>query len=114
MRPVGAYCLLSVAMLWSGAIGAGLHQRYRGSAEVYTNMDDATPLNHGQKSFTVELPAGYRFRSWGGCSPQWQSPDPDHVAPTYHAFECQVEKYDPKFGGFREAREPNGWVEVTR
>lgn len=64
------------------------------NGRIYTNVDDGTLLNHGQKSIQIRLPYGKRFNSFGGCGPHWKTDDGKSKDMYWDSFEIQIEKID--------------------
>lgn len=83
-------------------------------ARIFTNTDMHTPMNHGQKSIEVTLPAGVTFASFGNCSPHWQSPDLAQLKPVWRSFTCNIEKWDAAANGYAPVAPGNVWIEITR
>jgi len=54
------FAIYSLALLNAGWF---FHERWHGSVTVFTNVDQGTPLNHGQKSLVIYLPHGVRFEN---------------------------------------------------
>jgi hypothetical protein len=70
-------------------------------ARILTNIDEKTPLNHGQKSIDITMPPGVRFTSFGNCGPHWKSDNSVPDKASWSSIDCEVEKFDPQLGGFR-------------
>jgi|HubBroStandDraft_4_1064222.scaffolds.fasta_scaffold389923_2 hypothetical protein len=80
--------------------GMSLQKDWYGEARVYTNVDEHSPLNHGQKTVEIELPGDTRLTMLAGCSAHWHG---DASAPegiSWHTAVINTERYDETIRGF--------------
>lgn len=78
-------------------------------ARIWTNVDDKTPLNHGQQTIEVVLPRDVVFTSWGDCNPQWRYGAGANAPLVWDHFVCDIEKYDPRIEGYKPWHPGQDW-----
>lgn len=89
--------------------GYNTHEWQRGSAGVFTNIDEHTPLNHGQVSIDMKLPHGERMTAFGECHPDWHA---DTQGEYWDRVTCNTEVFDPLVRGFHPAVPTSHWVQL--
>jgi hypothetical protein len=79
-----AVCVALAIASVSFSAGTWLHAYFRGSVRVFTNVNEGTALNHGQKSLEVQFPSGVRFDQikLGNCTFPGDGPRWVQVSPT--------------------------------
>jgi hypothetical protein len=100
----------SMLAVWWFNVGMWTQTYEHGSVRMWHNIDDGTPLNHGQISFDVELPHGQKFKGFGGCGPRLYSEDGGKTV-WWNRIGCEIEKYNPDTLAY-EPHAWNGWVEI--
>lgn len=107
----------ALGLFWliaGAALGASSVYEFRPVVTILTNIDEGTPLNHGQKSIFVSMPRGTKFSSFGQCYPQWQSEREDGAL-FWTTLTCDVEKWDDTLLGYRPSTDNDlapAWAKV--
>ena len=102
---IGAFVLGGMAGVWLPPLVAD-----HGAVMVYHNIDEGTPLNHGQASIHVRLPRGTKFDENSTLAifvPQWQTTGPG----------CAGDVFFDEFGiyeGNPHDSGPSNWVACAK
>lgn len=114
MHRVSHYSLIVIqgAIILGSVFNAGMwcQKRWYGEARVFTNVNEGSPLNHGQRTIGITLPEGVVFSGLGGCVPQWEARG--HGPLYWTTASLHEERYDPTIHGFVPSESGNGLVEL--